>query len=189
MRHAPPDEDDARSRPAPRRLVVVALGLLVAGAVGWAALREPDLPDFVASGDAAPIPAEGSFPPVSLEEFEAILVGQRGRPVVVNIWASWCAPCRTEMPLLQSAAETYAGEVAIVGVASNDGSVEARAFLRELGLTFPNVFDSTGEIRVALGLTAYPTTFVFDAEGVIRARVNGGISEQRLAGLIEDVLE
>ena len=50
------------------------------------------------------------------------------------------------------------------------------------------MFDTSGEIRVALGLTAYPTTYVFGVDGTLRARVNGGISEQRLAGLIEDAL-
>ncbi len=93
------------------------------------------------------------------------------------------------MPLLQDAAETYAGKAVILGVASNDDPREAQRFLDDLGLTYPNVFDSSGEIRVALGLTAYPTTYVFGVDGTIRARVNGGISEQRLAGLIEDALE
>lgn len=167
---------------------MVAFVVVVVGWAGWTALREPNLPDFVASGDPIELPDDGSFPTVSLGEFEAILVGQRGRPVVVNIWASWCAPCRTEMPLLQSAADTYAGEAVILGVASNDDPDEAKAFVREFGLSYPNVFDTSGEIRVALGLTAYPTTYVFDPDGTIRARVNGGISEQRLAGLIEDAL-
>jgi cytochrome c biogenesis protein CcmG/thiol:disulfide interchange protein DsbE len=139
--------------------------------------------------DPIELPEQGSFPAVSVEQFEGILVGLRGRPVVVNIWASWCAPCRTEMPLLQNAADTYAGEAVILGVASADDPREARGFLEDLGLTYPNVFDTTGEIRAALGLTAYPTTYVFGADGTIRARVNGGISEQRLAGLIEDALE
>ena len=188
MEDASPDRSDAGSRFTPRRLLMLALVVAVAGWAGWTALREPELPDFVASGDPMELPADGSFPSVSLDEFEGILVGQRGRPVVVNIWASWCAPCRTEMPLLQSAADTYAGRAVILGVASNDDPDEAKAFLGELGLTYPNVFDTTGEIRVALGLTAYPTTYVFDADGTIRARVNGGISEQRLAGLIEDAL-
>ncbi|NNC81370.1 MAG: TlpA family protein disulfide reductase [Acidimicrobiales bacterium] len=172
----------------PRRLLMVTLMVVVTGWAGWTALREPNLPNFVASGDPIELPADRSFPSASLDEFEAILVGQRGRPVLVNIWASWCAPCRTEMPLLQSAADTYAGQVVILGVASNDDPDEAKAFLGELGLSYPNVFDTTGEIRVALGLTAYPTTYVFGADGTIRARVNGGISEQRLAGLIEDAL-
>ncbi len=126
---------------------------------------------------------------MSLDQFEGILVGLRGQPVVVNIWASWCAPCRTEMPLLQNAADAYAGRAVILGLATNDDPRAAKQFLTDLGLTYPSVFDSTGEIRVELGLTAYPTTYVFGADGAMRARVNGGISEQRLAGLIEDALE
>ena len=174
---------------APRRLIAIAAAVLVGAWVGWTALAEPNLPAFAAEGDPIELPAEGSFPAVSVDEFKGILVGLRGQPVVVNIWASWCAPCRTEMPLLQDAAETYAGKAVILGVASNDDPREAQRFLDDLGLTYPNVFDSSGEIRVALGLTAYPTTYVFGVDGTIRARVNGGISEQRLAGLIEDALE
>ncbi len=156
--------------------------------VGLKALGEPELPDFEASGDPVELPSEGSFPALLLADFEGVLVGQRGRPVVVNIWASWCAPCRTEMPLLQEAASTYASDAVILGVASNDDPREAQRFLSDMGLTYTNVFDRTGVIRVALGLTAYPTTFVFGADGTIRARVDGGISEQKLAGLIEDAL-
>ena len=177
-----------RQRFTPRRVIVIAAVVVVGVWVGLTALDEPDLPDFEASGDPIELPTQGSFPAVSIDEFEGILVGLRGQPVVVNIWASWCAPCRTEMPLLHDAADTYAGEAVILGVASNDDPGEAQGFLDDLGLTYPNVFDTSGEIRVALGLTAYPTTYVFGADGTIRARVNGGISEQRLAGLIEDAL-
>ena len=167
---------------------MIALVVAVAVWVGWTALAEPELVDFSATGDPLDLPVEGSFPSLSLDEFEGILVGQLGQPVVVNIWASWWAPCRTEMPLLQNAADAYSGRAVILGVASNDDPVEARRFLVDMGLDYPNVFDTTGEIRVALGLTAYPTTYVFGADGAIRARVNGGISEQRLAALIDDAL-
>lgn len=167
---------------------MIAAVLAAAVWVGLAALREPDFPDFVASGEPLALPAEGTFPQVSLAEFEGLLVGLQGQPVVVNIWASWCAPCRTEMPLLQEAADNYAGRAVILGVASNDDPREAQKFLTDMGLVYPNVFDTTGAIRVELGLTAYPTTYVFGADGTIRARVNGGISEQRLASLIEDAL-
>ncbi|MBT8212399.1 MAG: TlpA family protein disulfide reductase [Acidimicrobiia bacterium] len=181
-------DDDERERFTPRRLIVIAAVIIMGIWVGWTALAEPELPDFEASGDPLDLPVQGSFPSVSTDEFEGILVGLRGQPVVVNIWASWCAPCRTEMPLLQDAANTYAGDAVILGVASNDDPGEAKRFLDDLGLTYPNVFDVSGEIRVALGLTAYPTTYVFGVDGTLRARVNGGISEQRLAGLIEDAL-
>ncbi len=171
-----------------RRISVIVAVAAVAIWVGLTALDEPELPNFEASGDPIDLPADGSFPAVSIDEFEGILVGLRGQPVVVNIWASWCAPCRTEMPLLQATADSFAGRAVILGVASNDDPTEAQRFLDDLGLTYPNVFDTTGEIRVALGLTAYPTTYVFGADGRLRSRVNGGISEQRLAALITDAL-
>ena len=176
-------------RAPPLRQVVVAVAIIAAVAwIGRASLTQPELPTFTASGEPRSLPAEGSLEPATLEDFEGVLVGQLGQPVVVNIWASWCAPCRTEMPLLQDAAEAYAGRAVVLGVASNDDPKAAQQFLADMNLTYPNVFDTSGDIRVALGLTAYPTTYVFDAEGVLQSRVNGGISEQRLAGLIEDVL-
>ena len=112
----------------------------------------------------------------------------RGQVWLLNVWASWCAPCRTEMPLLQRAADTYAGRAVILGIASKDDHAAAAAFLDDLDITYPNVFDQSGQIRVALGLNAYPTTYVFGTDGTIRARVDGGVSEQRLAALIEDAL-
>ena len=182
-------EDDSGRRFTLRGLLVGAA--IVAGGlwVGLLALAEPELPDFQASGEPQELPVEGSFPSVSSSEFERMLVGARGQPVVVNVWASWCAPCRTEMPLLQDAALAFEGRAVIFGVASNDEPDEAVRFLEDLGATYPNVFDESGQIASALGLTAYPTTYVFGADGLLRARVNGGISEQRLAGLIEDALE
>ena len=165
-------------------LVVVALAVWA----GLAALQEPELPSFQPSGEPIQLPAEGSIPAITRQEFEQMLVGQRGLPVVVNIWASWCAPCRTEMPVLQAASETYESRAVIFGVASKDDQEAARAFLGDLGITYPNAFDGTSEIQAVLEVSAYPTTYVFEADGTLRARVNGGISEQRLAGLIEDAL-
>lgn len=170
------------------RLAVGLVGVLVVGWVGWRALAPEDLPNFEASAPPVATPGPSEFPSVSLDEFEGILVGLRGRPVVVNIWASWCAPCRTEMPLLQKAADSFGDEVTILGVASNDDPTAARRFRDDFGLTYPNVFDASGEARVALEVSAYPTTYVFDADGALRSRVSGGVSEQQLAGLIEDAL-
>lgn len=171
-----------------RRLGGLVLGVVVGVVLMLAALDQPALPEFTPSGTPLALPAEGEFPAVSLKAFEGIVVGQRGTPVVVNLWASWCAPCRTEMPLLQKASEEYAGRVVILGVASKDDPDAARSFLEKFGLRYPNVFDATGGVRVRLGLTAFPTTYVFSAAGALTARVSGGISEQRLAALIEDAL-
>lgn len=176
------------SRSPFRRWLALAMGFGLVAIVGVAALRVPAKVVFEPSGPPLPLPSEGEFPAATEQEFEGILVGQRGTPVIVNVWASWCAPCRTEMPLLQRAAEAYGDRVVILGVASNDSPEAARRFLNDLSLTYPNVFDVTGRIRVELGLTAYPTTYVFGSDGYLQTTVIGGISEQRLAGLIESAL-
>jgi thiol-disulfide isomerase/thioredoxin len=149
---------------------------------------EPDLPDFAADGDAVDLPAPGQLPTTLVTEFEGMIVGAAGAPVIVNVWGSWCAPCRAEMPLLQLAASEHEGEVIFLGVASNDDRASALEFIRDVGVEYPNVFDESGGIGRALELSAFPTTYVFDADGVLINRVEGGVSEQRLAGLIDDVL-
>lgn len=129
----------------------------------------------------------GPLEPITSAEFDGILVGLRGTPVIVNVWASWCAPCRTEMPLLERAARTFDGRVAFLGVASRDARDDAQAFLDDIGVTYPNVFDATGDIRRALSLRGFPTTYVFDADGRLLHAIVGGVSEQRLAAQLEDL--
>lgn len=145
--------------------------------------------DFVARGPARPLPAGGSLQRADRAAFEGMLVGARGRPVVVNVWASWCAPCRVEAPLLQRAAARYRGDVVFLGVDSRDDATPARAFIRRYGLTYPNVFDHTGDIRSGLGLRGFPTTYVFGRNGRLLASVVGGISEQSLAAHVAAALK
>ena len=140
--------------------------------------------DLVARGAPRPLPPAGALQPHELDDFQGVLVGLRGRPVVVNVWASWCGPCRVEAPLLQRAAERYEGSVAFVGVDSRDDVEPARAFIRRYGITYPNLFDQSGAIRTWLGLRGFPTTYVFDRTGRLSASVIGGISEQALAAHI-----
>src|SRR3546814_5735420 len=106
---------------------------------------------------------------VSRRDCDRLLVGLQGKPVVVNDWASWCAPCRTEMPLLERPARTYEGRVTFLGVASRDDRQDAAAFLDDVGVTYPNVFDVSGDVRSALGLRGFATTYVFDARGTLRS--------------------
>src|SRR3546814_15245519 len=96
-----------------------------------------------------PLPNE-QLAPVDTEQFGRILVGLSGAPVVVNIWASWCGPCRAEMPLLEQAASDYEGRVTFVGLASKDDRSSALSFLDDVGVTYPNPFDhsSSEERRV-----------------------------------------
>lgn len=166
----------------------LAILVLLVAAVALARRRD-DVSDFRATGTAVDLPGPGDLPSVDRAMFEGMIVGAAGRPAIVNIWASWCAPCRTEMPLLDAAARAHGGEILMLGVATKDDPAAARRFLDDLGVVYPSVFDADGSIRVALGVSAFPTTYVFNRRGELKTRVVGGVSEQRLAALIQDALE
>ena len=173
---------DVRHRRRRHNAAFVILSMLLVAACGSSAASGIG---FRASGDPLPLPAAGSLSDVSGDQFERMLVGQLGRVVVVNVWASWCVPCRTEAPLLERASRTYRN-VAFLGVDSKDGRVGAARFIAEFGISYPNVVDASGEIRDRLGLRGFPTTYIFGTDGELRASVVGGISEQRLAAQIQD---
>lgn len=143
---------------------------------------------FVAAGSPLPLPPSGSLTPASAEQFQGILVGLRGKPVVVNVWASWCGPCRVEAPLLQKASAHFGERVAFLGVDARDSEGDARDFLRRYGITYPNVVDADDEIVGLLGLRGFPTTYVFDRAGKVQASVVGGISEQVLGARVAEAL-
>ena len=165
---------------------MVQLGGIAAVAVLVVAILGPK-DGYRPSGKPMALP-EVQLASVSEEDFGGILAGLQGKPVVVNVWASWCAPCRAEMPLLQRASRSYDGRVVFVGIASRDSPQAARKFLDEVGVTYPNLFDDSGDVRRALGLRGFPTTYVFDADGLLRETVVGGITEPKLAAQLEDLL-
>ena len=163
--------------------VVVALIVLAI----YAVTRPANTTDFRASGTALPVPPAGELTALSADDFEGVLVGLRGKPVLVNVWASWCAPCRTETPLLERTWRAHGDDVMIVGVASKDVAAQSRAFMSEFDVSYPNVFDVSGEIRSRLDLRGFPTTYVFDANGNLRTSIVGGLTEQRLAAVVDDI--
>lgn len=173
------------SRRARKKLLALLVVLLIAA---FAATRPtPAGSEFHATGDSAPLPAMGELTELSGDEFEGVLVGLRGTPVIVNVWASWCPPCRAETPLLERTWREHRGEVMIIGVASKDQQTRSLAFMAEFDVSFPNVFDSSGDIRARLGLRGFPTTFVFSADGRLRTTIVGGLTEQRLAAVLADL--
>ena len=88
-----------------------------------------------------------------------------GVPTLVNLWGSWCPPCREELPLLQQFADLAADRVQVVGVISKDGLPQADAFATDAGITFPQAFDGEGELMTELGLNALPFTYFVDGDG------------------------
>jgi cytochrome c biogenesis protein CcmG, thiol:disulfide interchange protein DsbE len=112
-----------------------------------------------------------------------------GVPVVLNLWGSWCPPCRDEMPVLQQLAETAGNRVRVVGVISKDGLPQADTFAADAGVTFPSAFDGDGELMARLGLNQLPYTYFIDAGGALTYTQVGPVrSLDELRGLVADHL-
>lgn len=119
------------------------------------------------------------------------LADLRGHVVVLNVWGSWCAPCRAEAPdLAKVSAETAPRGVRFVGIDVRDNLASARAFVRNYGITYPSFDDQDGLVLGGftgiIPVSAVPSTLVVDKAGVIRARVVGRVDGATLRGLIED---
>ena len=93
----------------------------------------------------------------------------RGKPVVVNLWASWCPPCRNEAPILQRIATTYEPKgVVVLGINVRDLTVDANAFIDEFDLTFPSLRDGSDDTEQRFEATGLPETFIIDPDGKMR---------------------
>lgn len=158
-------------------LVVVAL---VAGACGT------DEPAGAADPGGSLLPADPeALPAFDLATYESLLRELRGRPVLVNIWASWCGPCRAEAPHLAAAHARYGDRVQFLGVDILDSRGSARAFMREYGWSYPSVFDASGAIRDGLGLFGQPVTLFYDSSGELVDTWAGPIGEEELTERLE----
>jgi len=121
-----------------------------------------------------------ALPQMSYDEFKQMLGGLRGKPVLVNFWASWCSPCKQEAPVLAQMAKQYAGKVQFVGVDVADQPAEARAYIHKYGWTYPSVADPKYEIRRGFGLLGQPDTILYDASGKQVWQAPGAITEASL---------
>ncbi len=153
-------------------------GLALVAAVLWAWFTRT--PAEVLYRGRLPAPLAGFPAPEitlpTLEGGQARLSDLSGTPVILNFWASWCPPCRLEMPALQRVHEEYRGRVVVVGVnmAQVDSIEQARTFLQDRGVTFPIWLDIRGEAAQTYQVVSLPTTFFIDAQGTICEVVVGG---------------
>lgn len=113
------------------------------------------------------------------EAFEKRIASERGKPVVVNKWASWCPPCRFEFPFFQSQKRKRAGEVVFLGVNSNDNRGDAEDFLAEHPVDFPHFEDPNLEVAASFNaVQAFPATAFYDSKGELAYVHQGGYSEE-----------
>jgi cytochrome c biogenesis protein CcmG, thiol:disulfide interchange protein DsbE len=169
--------------------------LVLALSGAWIALSAPGPGET--TGGQIPAPRQGFLAPdFTLEDLAGNpvqLSALRGQPVLLNFWASWCPPCKEEMPAMQRVHSEYAGQgfmILAVNTTYQDSESEARRFLQQGGLTFPVVFDRTGEASRLYETRALPTSFFIDADGIIREVVVGGpMSEALLRAQAERLLK
>lgn len=156
-------------------VVVLAVGVFVTGAAGG-------------GGPAAGREAPGFDLPTVTDRNRQVALGQfRGTPVVLNFWASWCVPCRKELPAFQSVAHRLEGRVAFVGVNHQDGRGGATDLLAETGVRYPSVYDPGGSVARSYGLFGMPTTVFISADGRIVEKRTGELSRSELVETIQEV--
>lgn len=209
------DPEPARDRKVHRTIVlgIVAFALLLTGAsIAYSMLApEAEKSDLVAEPsykDAAGAPERGpgsggagagaadaanpeapDFTAVDADGREVTLADFRGRPVVLNFWASWCGPCRSEMPAFQAAFRDHGNDAQFLIVNMTGMNGESRETAMRLieakGYTFPVFFDKNGSAARAYGVSSIPQTWFIDADGTVAARAMGALSEAKLQQGIE----
>lgn len=168
------------------RRVLVA-GLLVTGPlIALLAVAFRYDPNYIASpliGKPAP-----NFRLVDLEGEVSELAALRGKPVVINFWATYCPPCIVEHPLLTAAAEHYRGRVHFLGVIYQDDEELIRRFVEQRGSWGPSLIDPDGKVAIGYGVYGPPETFFIDRDGTIVDKVIGQVHGDHLVETLEELL-
>ena len=167
----------------PRRIVIaltvigtIALGIGLYGVVTQRTSAAPTEESLIPAFEPGPAPAvQGK----TLDGGTFDLASLKGKPVVLNFWASWCQPCRKELPAIAAWAKAHP-EIQVIGVDYEDDVADARAFAREHDATWPMVIDADGAIGEAYEVPGLPATFLIDAEGRIVDRILGEVTVESL---------
>jgi len=177
------------------RTVFVAL-LVVVALLGAAcsSKSEPETgtpPDLSDVSAATVVPAEGDhaadFTVMTLDGAGFTLsehLEEDGRPVFLNLWASWCPPCRAEMPDINSASQKHT-DVKFIGISVNDDPVDSVGFATSVGITYTIGFDVNGDIAYAYNIAGLPASFIISSDGVILQRVFGAVSEADIDAMLD----
>lgn len=182
----------SRSRALP--VIAAGMALLALTACGGSAAETGS--GFVAGDGSLVVIDESQRQPApditgtTLDGSAFSLAELRGKTTVLNVWASWCAPCRAEAPVLEKVWQAQQGDdVAFIGLDTRDSDTAALSFVRKFGITYPNVIDRDGALQLRFSDTlppqAIPSTIVIDDQGRVAARALGKVSESTLLGMID----
>lgn len=125
----------------------------------------------------------------TFDENTIALANLRGRPLVINFWASWCPPCREEAPLIERTWRAYKNRnLTFLGVNIQDRKEDALSYLQEFDITYPNGPDPTGEITIDYGVSGLPVTFFISRDGKVVRRWVGALEHSVLSRSIEEIM-
>ena len=186
---SPAPEPTSRKKGLRRRLVVICAAVMVAF-VGVAILQAVTS----TSTSSSKVLVEKTNQPAfefTLHELTSptltlSLRDFRGKALVLNFWASWCVPCRTEMPLLEHAYSEVKGTVQFLGVDSNDDQRAGLAFYRRVHVSYPAVSDPSAVLAVRYGLIGFPTTVFISPTGKVLGRFIGQLSDRTLRAALKE---
>ena len=173
--------------------VAVGLVALLFILLAWTLLTEEG-GDLAASASRGERPQAPDFTLERVDrEGELALSSLQGKAVVLNVWASWCIPCKEEAPFLEQIWQQNRDRgLVVVGLDAKDFRSDARRFVKRFGLTFPIVFDGPGDSLGGYGVTGFPETFVLDREGRVVEAFAGAVNAKedrvRLRAAIEEAL-
>jgi thiol-disulfide isomerase/thioredoxin len=111
----------------------------------------------------------------------------KGKPVLINFWATWCGPCTAEMPAIQKIYAQYPSQFTVLAVNADEPVSDIKSFLKDKGLTFDILLDPGGKVQSLYRLRGYPTSFFLDADGIVRAEFIGPLSEGQLVDNLKKV--
>lgn len=179
-----------RVQPSRFMWALLLLGSLFLG-TAWIMESRVDQPTFdVDTATAAP--AVGyTAPDFTLQTLGGdsfTLSDMRGQPVVLNFWATWCPPCRAEIPYFEAASRKYNGQVAVVGIDDGEPPETVTPFVAELGMSYPVPLDVHSEVSKQYRVNSLPSTYFVDREGTIRHIHIGIISQAVLEDQIAQLL-
>ena len=171
--------------------VILMLGAALLG-TGWILQSQEPPGSEVDPAGLASAPVAGYLAPdftLTLVNGESITLSDlRGTPVVLNFWATWCPPCRAEIPHFQAASRKYNGQVIVAGVDDGEPLATVSPFVSEMGMTYPILLDLDSAVAIRYRVSALPTTFFIDADGVIQEVYPGIINQAVLESRIEQLI-
>lgn len=167
-----------------KKVLAISLLVFLVGYAIFQAINPTDTKVGITEGNVSP-----DFELMTIDGEKMSLSSLEGKKVILNFWATWCPPCRKEMPDMQKIHDDYEGEVVVaaVNLTSSEKNIDSvKRFVDELGLSFPVLLDEDGKINKQFEVLSYPTSYIVNEKGVITTKFVGAMTYEQMQDFIAD---